>query len=120
MTEQTNDISNSIVKKRLSEQEKRDYYKAWQKSGMDKTQFCKLHGLAVNELYYWHKQFKEKPTEPKQFAPVIAKRSQSNYQPNMTQLEIRLPNQTQLLVSLRENQLISFIQELCNAVTIIR
>ena len=117
---QVNGISNPAVKIQLSEQEKRDYHKAWQKSGMSKTEFCKEHGLKVNELYYWDKRFKEKPTELKQFAPVRLKQSQPDDQQNIAQLEIRLPNHTQLLVSLRENQLVTFIQELCNAVTIVR
>ena len=89
MAIQMNETSTTTVKKKFSEQEKRDYYKAWQQSGMDKVQFCKEHDLTVNELYYWHKRFKEELAEPKQFSPVVAKVTPLDHQQNMTQLEIR-------------------------------
>lgn len=108
-------------KKIISEQEKRDYYKAWEGSGMHKSRFCKERGLSVDEFYRWKKLFRIKPSiEPKQFSPVIVKRAPLQLQPNMTQLELQLPNQAKLSIALRENQLVSFIQELCHAVTIIR
>jgi transposase-like protein len=107
--------------KTFSEQEKRDYYKAWESSGMPKSMFCKEHGLSVPQFYYWHKMFRKDPSaKQKQFSPVLVKHPTPNLQQNTTQLELQLPNQAKLLLTLRENQLVSFIQELCHAVTIIR
>jgi transposase-like protein len=113
---------HAATEKTFSEQEKRDYYKAWESSGMHKSRFCKEHGLPVDAFYCWHKMFRKRSlsAESKQFSPVIIKHTSPNLQQNMTQLELQLPNQTKLLITLRENQLVSFIQELCHAVTIIR
>lgn len=88
---------------------------------MHKSKFCKTHGLIVDEFYRWSKLFRKKPpAEAKQFSPVIVKSTHPHLQQNMTQLELQLPNQAKLFIALRENQLVSFIQELCHAVTIIR
>lgn len=108
--------------KTFSEQEKRDYYKAWESSGMHKSTFCKEHGLSVGQFYYWHKRFRKKtlPDELKEFSPLSIKVPAHQLPQNMTQLELQLPNQAKLLLRLRENQLVSFIQELCHAVTVIR
>jgi transposase-like protein len=89
---------------------------------MSKRDFCEEHGLSVNSLYYWHKLFRKKEpiSKAKQFSPVVAKIVPADHQQAMIQLEIRLPNQVQLFVSLRESNLVSFIQEFSNAVTVIR
>jgi len=125
-TEADDGISHPRPKKIFSEQEKRDYYSAWENSGMNKRRFCKEHELSIDEFSYWHKVFKPKP-QPKslQFSPVVAKTASAQPAPtkqqqDVTQIELRLPNQAQLFITLREHQLVSFIQELCNAVTIIR
>jgi hypothetical protein len=121
MTKKIMATSRSVIKKVLSNQEKRDYYKAWESSGMPKRDFCKKNGLSVNQLHYWHKLFNKKSVvPPKSFSPVVAKMISSESQQDLMKLEIRLPNQAQLLITLHQNQLISFIQELSNAATIIR
>ncbi len=113
--------STTTTKSSLSEQEKRNYYEAWKCSGMNKKKFCKENGLSVEEFYYWHKLFKPKTSvKPAQFSPVIATTPVTCEPQDIIQVEIRLPNQAQLLIKLREYQLVLFIQELCNATTIIR
>jgi len=113
-------LLNSTARKKLSEQEKRDYCKQWESSGMSKSRFCKAHGLSVSEFYYWCKLFRPKTVidDGNAFSPVIAKAASA--QPEVAQLEMKLPNETRLLITLPERQLISFIQELYHAVTIIR
>ena len=114
-------ISNAETKNRLNKKEKRDYYIAWGSSGMSKSDFCKKHGLSINSLYYWHKLFKkEAALKVSQFSPVVAKVIPSDHQQTVMQLEMRLPNQMQLFIPLRESNLVSFIQELSNAITVIR
>ena len=101
MMEEINATSHSVTKQPLSEQEKRDYYKAWKSSGMPKTDFCKKHGLSTNQLYYWHQLYKtESVTRSKLFSPVVSKTESSNPQQNMSTFELRLPNQTQLFITL--------------------
>ena len=121
MKENVSAIPNAEIKNRLNKQQKRDYYTTWRSSGISKRAFCKKHGLPINSLYSWHKLFK-KEAEPKvtQFSPVVAKTIPSDHKQTMMQIEMRLSNQIQLFIPLRESNLVSFIQELSNAVTIIR
>lgn len=115
--------SHSTAKKSLTEQEKQDYYRAWECSGMSKAKFCKENGLSIHDFYYWRKLVKPKTsTEAEQFLPVTALVSPvpTSDAQNITHVEVRLPNQAQLLIKLQEHQLVPFIQELCNAVTIVR
>ena len=121
MTENVNTVSPVETKNLLSEQEKRAYCRQWESSGIPKSDFCKKHELSVNLFYYWYKQFKKESTDKiKQFSPVVAKMTPSDPRQNMMQLEMRLPNQMQLFIPVRESNLVSFIQELCNAVTVVR
>ena len=120
MTIQNIDASNATVRKKYSKQEKGDHYAAWKASGMEKSTFCKKHGINLNDFYYWHKLFNNKTSEPTQFSPVIAKMASHDTEKHQVKLEIRLPNQSQLFVMLNENRIVSFIQELCNAASVIR
>lgn len=115
--------SHSTAKKSLTEQEKQDYYRAWECSRMSKAKFCKENGLSIHDFYYWCRLFKPKTSsEVEQFLPVttLVPPVPTFEAQNITQVEVRLPNQAQLLIKLQEHQLVSFIQELCNAVTIVR
>lgn len=120
MTIQNIDALNAVVKKKYSKQEKEDYYAAWKASGIEKSTFCKKHGINIHDFYYWHKLFKNKTNEPTQFSPVIATTTSFELDQHQVKLEIRLPNQSQLFVTLHESRIASFIQELCNAASVIR
>lgn len=118
MTETDHDARLTINKK-YSTQEKRNYYTAWQNAGMSKAQFCKEQGLSIDHFHYWCSQFKKQiMIPPKQFVPIVAKASMVIAE--KISVEMRLPNQVQLLIPINHNQLISFIQELCCAITVIR
>jgi len=119
-TKINDDLSEPTSRQKLSEQEKRDYYRQWESSGMSKSKFCKAHRLSASEFYYWCKLFKPKTVidDANAFSPVVAKTAP--LQTEVAQLEMKLPNETRLFITLPERQLISFIQELCHAVTIIR
>ena len=116
------EVSDTPSRRKFSEQEKQDYYTQWQNSGMTKRKFCKEHGLPANQFYYWCKSFTPKAVDETcmGFSPVVAKTAPAHQQFAVTQLEMRLPNQAQVLITLPQHQLISFIQELCHAVTIVR
>jgi hypothetical protein len=121
MTENISAVLHAETKNTLSEQEKRNYYRAWENSGMPKSDFCKKNHLPVNSLYYWHKLFKkESSSKNGRFSPVVTKITPPDHQQTVIQIEMRLPNQVQLSIPLNKSNLASFIQELCNAVTIIR
>ncbi len=90
MTENAIASSHSTTKKTIRKQEKIDYYRAWESSGMNKRNFCKTHGLPIDVLYRWHKLLNKKtPPELKKFSPVIAKTISTNVQHELTQLEMR-------------------------------
>ncbi len=92
---------------------------AWEAStGMDNAAFCKANGISKSALYKWGKALKEDNSLG--FSPLVSDKQPSIKQAEMTQLNICFPNQMQLSMAMPEHRLVSFIQELSNAVTIIR
>jgi hypothetical protein len=111
---------HGVSKKTFSNQEKRSYCIAWEKSGVSKRVFCKAEGFAPSTFFAWYSLFKKQRLEEPSFSPVVVKSSISIKRQDMIQFEMRLPNQAQLFITMREHGLVSFIQELCHAVTVIR
>ena len=109
-----------VSKKAFSNQEKRSYCIAWEKSGVSKRVFCKSEGFAPSTFFSWYALFKKQHLDEPSFSPVVVKSSISIERQDMIQFEMRLPNQAQLFITMREHGLVSFIQELCHAVTVIR
>jgi transposase-like protein len=101
-------------------EEKQRYCLEWKKSGKSKTEFCELVGLPKSTFYSWCYRFKQKIPSDTLFSPVALKTSPNLESEKLMQLEICLPNQTKLSISIQKNSLISFIQELSNATTIVR
>ena len=106
----------------FSNQDKRSYCIAWEKSGMNKSIFCKAQGLPPSAFYTWYGQYKKHRFDESSFSPVVVKSSpsQSIERQDTIQFEMRLPNHAQLFITMREHGLVSFIQELCHAATVIR
>jgi hypothetical protein len=106
--------------KTFTNQDKRDYCIAWEKSGMNKSVFCKANGLPSSVFYPWYNQFKRHLFDESSFSPVIVKEKSSTACQAMIPFELRLPNQAQLYITLSQPGLVSLIQELCHAATVIR
>ncbi len=106
--------------KAFSNQDKRSYCIAWEKSGMNKSVFCKAHGLSPSVFYIWYGQYKKHRFDESSFSPVMMKSSPRIERQDTIQFEMRLPNHAQLFITMREHGLVSFIQELCHAATVIR
>ena len=104
----------------FSHQDKRSYCIAWEKSGMNKSVLCKAQGLPPSAFYWWYGQFKKTRLNESSFSPVVVKSSPSKELQDTIQFEMRLPNHAQLFITMREHGLVSFIQELCHAATVIR
>ncbi len=107
----------------LQRQKKQDYYVTWKKSGLSKVAFCKMHSIPISSFYSWScKVDRQEKTIPSSFVPIIAKAPMLDavtpYSP--VQLEIALTNQVSLKMALGEDRLVSFIQELMNAIAIVR
>ena len=118
MREESGD--SGISEQAFSNQEKRSYCIAWEKSGMNKSVFCKAQGLSPSAFYTWYGQYKKYRFNESSFSPVVVKSSPSIERQNTIQFEMRLPNHAQLFITMREPGLVSFIQELCHAATVIR
>ena len=118
MREENSDSGAS--KKIFSNQEKRSYCIAWEKSGLSKRVFSKMEGFPPSTFYSWYSLFKKQRLDAPSFSPVVVKSSPSIERQDMIQFEMHLPNQAQLFITMREHGLVSFIQELCHAVTVIR
>jgi len=105
--------------KNFTQKEKRDLYLQWELSGQSKAAFCQSVGIAKSAFYSWCHQFKpEIPTDPV-FSPVTLKSAPTMATENVMQLEICLPNQTKIFIPMQKSSVVSFIQELCHAATVI-
>lgn len=114
------DASSLIDTKKLSAEEKRGYYAAWKGSGLSKAAFCKMHCLEKETFYYWHKRFRGDESVASGFSELTVKVNSKRYNQPLIQVGLKLPNQVQLQMTLQESQLISFIQGLCDATSIVR
>ena len=106
--------------KNFTQKEKRDYYLQWERSGQSKAAFCQSVGLTKSAFYSWLHQFKQRIPSDTVFSPVTLKADPMMASENIMQLEICLPNQTKVLISVQKSNVISFIQELCHATTALR
>ena len=120
MREESN--GSEASERTFSHQDKRSYCIAWEKSGMNKSVFCKTQGLPPSAFYWWYGQFKKNRLNESSLSPVVVKSSPSSSRElhETIQFEMRLPNHAQLFITMREHGLVSFIQELCHAVTVVR
>jgi len=119
--------------KKFSDTEKRNYYKAFIKSGLAPTAFCRAHHISISSLAYWVKKFKNESNDG-DFSPLMIKRNPHNpsanaaaqykkdqHQSEILQLSISFNNNPmQLTVSMTSQHLALFIQEIGHATTIIR
>jgi transposase-like protein len=106
--------------RRFTYEEKRNHYLEWKKSGQSKVEFCQSVGISKSTFFSWVNQFKDKIPDDVFFSPVTLKSAPTSEPDKVTQLEIHLPNQTRLFITIQKPNLISFIQELCHATTVIR
>ena len=106
--------------KNFTHEEKRDFYLQWERSGQSKAAFCQSLGIAKSAFYSWRYQFKQGNSSDTLFSPVTLKTEPTMPLANVMHLEICLPNQTKIFISMQKSNLVSFIQELCHATTVIR
>lgn len=122
-----NIISRPISKKykKFTDEEKRNYYAAFKKSGCNIFDFCKTQGISRSALYQWGKKF-DYPDHGVDFSPLSIQRKNNQHQPpspltDTAQLTISVGhNAMQINVSIPMYRLALFIQELGDATTVIR
>jgi len=107
--------------KKFTRDEKRNIILKWKSSGQSKAAFCQSIGLAKSAFYSWCIQFKHDLSDGETiFSPVTLKKVPTPNTQEFIQLEIWLPNQTKIVISMQKSSVISFIQELSYETTIIR
>jgi transposase-like protein len=125
-----NQINMSIRRryKKYSDEEKRNYYQTFIKSGMNSTDFCKANGISKSALYQWSKQFQCEHHDV-DFSPLVIKSTSPNSSltnpslkpTDMVQLTVVFNNSpVQLNVSIHTHHLVLFIQEIGHATSIVR
>ena len=113
---------NQVRSTKFTDEEKRSYCLKWKRSGQSKAAFCQSVGISKSAFYSWCYQFQQDLSEPPSntlFSPITLNAS-ATLEEALIQLEICLPNQTKILISMQKLSLIPFIQELGHAITIVR
>ena len=102
----------------LSIEQKLAYCAQWKESGLSKKAFCKEKNITMGSFHYWYHQLYMKKSS--QWSPVIKKSQPLSQMEERLQIEVALPNQVTLRLSILESHVVVFIQELSGAITIIR
>jgi hypothetical protein len=123
LTDQTDKTAtqSKTAQLKLSREQKLKYCEQWEKSGLSKANFCSAQNISIYAFRYWYYYiYSKEKKKPSQWAPVVTE-SQCTSQPErMLQIEIVYPNQVMLRVTLSASHAMEFIQELSNAIAIIR
>jgi hypothetical protein len=107
-----------MMSKEISFEDKHKYCIAWEQSGKSQLAFCMANGIAASTFHGWYKQYQKTLPSEGDFSPMVGKSSDFIINElSSIQCEIRLPNDTQLFLSLQERTLISIIQGMCHAAT---
>lgn len=110
-------------KQKLSLEAKRELCKAWAASGESKKAFCQKHGLTSSAFYRWQNAVskEKKQTQQRDFVPIIhLPKKDIIEESKKTVIEVILPNQAIIRMTLPMVGVVPFIQELCHAVTTLR
>lgn len=108
-----------MMKRKYSLEEKRRYCLALKESGIPSTQFSKTIGIAASTLRRWRIEcMKEGLNEG--FSPLILAEGQYLNKVEKAQVRIKLASQMEVNIEISEKNLVSFIQELNHASSIIR
>lgn len=115
-----NQSNNRHPKRKFSAEEQRNYCIAWEKSELNRSDFCKAHGISRSTLYQWTKEFKKEDNDLG-FSPLIIEKKPPAKPTDMIQLNIVFTNNhMQLSIAMPEHRLVSFVQEIGYATTVVR
>jgi len=114
-------LEKPIDTKELNEEERHCYYTKWKTSGLSKAAFCREEGIPVETFYYWHKCYRKVSENKEAFSRVRIKETcrEVSYDYGID-IGMNLSNQAQFQMRLSMQQLISLVQGLCDATSIIR
>lgn len=104
------------MNKALSQQDKERYCALWAQSGMSRVNFCRGHGIAPSTFQGWYDAYKKKAVREGLFSPMVPESVGAVVEEQEhISCEIRFPNETQLVVSLPMQALVSIIGGMCHA-----
>jgi len=93
----------------------------WKRSGMNMEQFCKNKDFSKSALYQWCRHLNPKKDNPeKSWVPVKAIQEREVGLDGTVLVELSLPNQSIVRIRISRSKVISFLQELSDATTVIR
>jgi hypothetical protein len=122
-------VKSSISKNKLphrkimrSSDEKEAWCRSWRESDLSMREFCEQNNLPNSTFHKWCQN--QCPTEKNNpnsnFSPAIVISPVQNKKEGLVNIEIVLPNQTMIRLSLTRPGIVSFIEELSYAATTIR
>jgi len=113
------EATKSKIKKIYSEEERRQYCEAYAHSGMTQVEFCKANGISKSALLKWRNELSKIGISDFYQASLSGSKSHLG-QHDELEIRIRLSNQIELCMVLREASLVSLIEGLSHATTVIR
>ena len=108
----------------ISEAQWLEHYKSWQKTTLNKTEYCRQHNLVIDNFYSWCYRFKKKEKrdaryEINVFIPIVAKELPEDANDKII-AELILLNDIRLKMSVYPKALLKLIRELNDAAAVIR
>jgi hypothetical protein len=104
-----------ISQGKLSWEEKVELCNRWKESGLNKSQFCKKHGLALPTFCEWcNRVWPRTKKQTSTLTPVRIVNKQEKKEEQQIVVELSLPNQAKVKMSLPLSSIGRLIQELCH------
>ena len=111
-------------KRQFSIETKKDFCIKWRASGLGKREFCRIHNISVTTFYKWCQKFLaciNTENESSCWAPVIPIQERlPREESGETVIELSLPNQMTIRIKVSMFRVVSLVQELSHAITVIR
>jgi hypothetical protein len=113
-------------RKKLSADERRALCQAWKTSSLSQSEFCKQQGVALSSFHQWlsgrrldsvRQNVKNNADD---WAEVAIKNSPAPITEELLLIEMVLPNQIRLKLSIAPSKMNSLIEELSHAATALR
>jgi transposase-like protein len=117
-------MNNLIPRKKLSPDERRALCEQWKTSDLSQSEFCRQQGVALSSFYQWLSGRRlDNVRLPKKnipaWAPLEIKNTQKNLEEPLS-IEIVLPNNIMLKLSVAYSKINSVIEQLNHANTTVR
>ena len=112
-------------RKQLSPDERRALCQQWKTSGLSRSEFCRQHGVPLSSFHHWLSGkslngVRLNLKKNQDWVPVTVKETPDPITEEPLLLEMVLPNQIRLKLSVTSSKINSIIEELSHANTALR